>query len=57
MKVRARLLILLQVFLPTVLLTIFMPALTTVLTNLAEKLTVLENYETQDCKSPMCLLR
>lgn len=39
-----------QVFLPTVLLTIFMPALTTILTSLAEKLTVLENYETQDCK-------
>lgn len=28
-----------------------MPALTTVLTNLAEKLTVLENYENQDCKN------
>ncbi|ROW02213.1 hypothetical protein VSDG_02581 [Cytospora chrysosperma] len=36
------------VFLPTVLLTVFMPALTTILTNLAEKLTVLENYETHD---------
>ncbi|KAK7734961.1 hypothetical protein SLS53_007738 [Cytospora paraplurivora] len=36
------------VFLPTVILTVFMPALTTVLTNFAEKLTDLENYETQD---------
>ncbi|KAF3767706.1 DUF590-domain-containing protein [Cryphonectria parasitica EP155] len=36
------------IFTPTVLLTIFMPALTGVLTNLAEKLTGLENYETQD---------
>ncbi|KUI68308.1 hypothetical protein VM1G_03920 [Cytospora mali] len=36
------------VFLPTVLLTVFMPALTTILTNLAEKLTVYENYETHD---------
>ncbi|KAI7788439.1 hypothetical protein LA080_010772 [Diaporthe eres] len=36
------------VFLPTLLLSVFMPALTTVLTNLAEKLTHLENYETHD---------
>ncbi|KAJ4390016.1 hypothetical protein N0V93_007489 [Gnomoniopsis smithogilvyi] len=36
------------VFLPTILLTIFMPTLTTILTNLAEKLTAHENYETQD---------
>ncbi|PSS02106.1 calcium-activated chloride channel-domain-containing protein [Coniella lustricola] len=36
------------VFLPTVLLTIFMPALTTVLTNLGQRLTEIENYETQD---------
>lgn len=36
------------VFLPTVLLTIFMPALNTVLTRLGERLTVWENYETQD---------
>lgn len=35
---------------PTVILTVFMPALTTILTNFAEKLTDLENYETQDCK-------
>ncbi|SPQ23652.1 2a900178-a87d-41f3-9abc-d1ff5ebead5a [Thermothielavioides terrestris] len=35
-------------FLPTVLLTIFNPTLTTVLTLLAEKLTELENYETHD---------
>ncbi|KAL8407920.1 hypothetical protein RB594_006649 [Gaeumannomyces avenae] len=35
-------------FLPTVILTLFMPALTTLLTNLAERLTNLENYETQD---------
>lgn len=34
-------------FLPTVLLTIFMPALTTILTNLAERLTGLENYENE----------
>jgi hypothetical protein len=34
--------------LPTVLLTIFNPTLTTVLTLLAEKLTELENYETHD---------
>ena len=39
-----------QVFLPTLLLSVFMPALTTVLTNLAEKLTHLENYETHDCE-------
>ncbi|CAN8102213.1 unnamed protein product [Discula destructiva] len=36
------------VFLPTVLLTIFMPTLTAILTNLAERLTAHENYETQD---------
>lgn len=41
-----------QVFLPTILLTIFMPTLTAVLTNLAEKLTAHENYETQDCGCP-----
>ncbi|ELQ37669.1 hypothetical protein OOU_Y34scaffold00584g2 [Pyricularia oryzae Y34] len=34
-------------FLPTVLLTIFMPALTALLTSLADKLTALENYETE----------
>lgn len=39
------------VFLPTVLLTIFMPALSTVLTNLGDKLTAWENYETQDGES------
>ncbi|KAK3687654.1 calcium-activated chloride channel-domain-containing protein [Podospora appendiculata] len=35
-------------FLPTVLLTIFMPTLSTLLTKLAERLTAIENYETQD---------
>ncbi|KAK4231333.1 calcium-activated chloride channel-domain-containing protein [Podospora fimiseda] len=35
-------------FLPTILLTIFMPTFTTLLTKLAEKLTDLENYETVD---------
>ncbi|KAK4165965.1 calcium-activated chloride channel-domain-containing protein [Cladorrhinum sp. PSN259] len=35
-------------FLPTVLLTIFMPTFTTLLTKLAEKLTDMENYETVD---------
>ncbi|KAK0735823.1 calcium-activated chloride channel-domain-containing protein [Apiosordaria backusii] len=35
-------------FLPTVLLTIFMPTFTTLLTKLAERLTELENYETVD---------
>ncbi|KAK4204170.1 calcium-activated chloride channel-domain-containing protein [Triangularia verruculosa] len=35
-------------FLPTVLLTIFMPTFTTLLTKLAERLTDLENYETVD---------
>jgi anoctamin-10 len=39
-----------QTFLPTILLTVFMPMLSTVLTNLAEKLTDYENYETQDGK-------
>lgn len=36
------------VFLPTVLLTVFMPMLTTLLTNFATQLTELENYETHD---------
>ncbi|OAA68407.1 plasma membrane channel protein [Niveomyces insectorum RCEF 264] len=35
-------------FLPTILLTVFMPLLTAVLTTFAERLTNLENYETQD---------
>ncbi|KAK4152505.1 Anoctamin-10 [Chaetomidium leptoderma] len=35
-------------FLPTVLLTIFNPTLTTLLTRLAERLTEIENYETRD---------
>ncbi|EPE09939.1 plasma membrane channel protein [Ophiostoma piceae UAMH 11346] len=35
-------------FLPTILLTVFMPILTGLLTTVAEKLTVSENYETQD---------
>ncbi|KAK3318408.1 calcium-activated chloride channel-domain-containing protein [Apodospora peruviana] len=35
-------------FLPTVLLTIFMPTLSALLTQLAERLTTLENYETHD---------
>ncbi|KAM7185042.1 Calcium-activated chloride channel domain containing protein [Rhypophila sp. PSN 637] len=35
-------------FLPTILLTIFMPTLQTLLTQLAERLTALENYETHD---------
>ncbi|KAK0636921.1 plasma membrane channel protein [Bombardia bombarda] len=35
-------------FLPTILLTIFMPTLVTLLTQLAEQLTTLENYETHD---------
>lgn len=39
-----------EVFLPTVLLSIFMPALTTVLTKLGDRLTEWENYETQDGK-------
>lgn len=37
-----------QTFLPTVLLTILNPTLTTLLTHLAEKLTEMENYETHD---------
>lgn len=36
------------VFLPTVILTIFMPALSTILTRFATKLTDIENYETTD---------
>lgn len=36
------------VFLPTILLTIFMPMLTTLLTGFAKQLTELENYETHD---------
>ena len=39
-----------QTFLPTILLTVFMPILTGLLTTVAEKLTVSENYETQDGK-------
>lgn len=35
-------------FLPTILLTVFIPLLTGILTNFAEQLTNLENYETQD---------
>ncbi|KAK3338621.1 calcium-activated chloride channel-domain-containing protein [Lasiosphaeria hispida] len=35
-------------FLPTVLLTVFMPTFSTLLTRLAERLTELENYETHD---------
>ncbi|KAJ4300413.1 hypothetical protein N0V88_003088 [Collariella sp. IMI 366227] len=35
-------------FLPTILLTVFNPTLTTLLTRLAERLTEVENYETQD---------
>ncbi|KAK0718298.1 calcium-activated chloride channel-domain-containing protein [Lasiosphaeria miniovina] len=35
-------------FLPTILLTIFTPTLTTLLTKLAERLTEMENYETKD---------
>ncbi|KAM7206893.1 Calcium-activated chloride channel domain containing protein [Naviculisporaceae sp. PSN 640] len=35
-------------FLPTILLTIFMPTLSTLLTQLAERLTAMENYETHD---------
>ncbi|KAK4126269.1 DUF590-domain-containing protein [Parathielavia appendiculata] len=35
-------------FLPTILLTVFNPTLTTLLTRLAEKLTELENYDTHD---------
>ena len=37
-----------KTFLPTVLLSIFMPTLTMLFTQLAEKLTCYENYETQD---------
>ncbi|KXX80252.1 Anoctamin-10 [Madurella mycetomatis] len=35
-------------FLPTILLTVFMPTFTALLTNLAERLTEMENYETHD---------
>ncbi|KAK0751076.1 calcium-activated chloride channel-domain-containing protein [Schizothecium vesticola] len=35
-------------FLPTIILTIFMPALQTLLTRLAERLTEMENYQTHD---------
>ena len=35
---------------PTVILTVVMPTLQTILTGLAEQLTAVENYETQDCK-------
>jgi anoctamin-10 len=38
--------------LPTILLTVFNPTLTTLLTKLAERLTEMENYETQDGKWP-----
>ncbi|KAJ9148907.1 Plasma membrane channel protein [Pleurostoma richardsiae] len=36
------------VFLPTVLLTVLMPTLSTILTDLAERLTAFENYDTED---------
>lgn len=37
-----------QTFLPTIILTVFMPTFSTLLTRLAERLTDLENYETHD---------